>query len=80
MLEQRGVYGDIVVGDIPVDWVPYDTDILSLEREYVFRVSTSGPFVCCTSAGLLPLRIACAWWLRHAGRRATHWIALNPKS
>jgi hypothetical protein len=35
------VYGDIVIGDIPVDWVPYDTDILSLEREYVFRVPSS---------------------------------------
>jgi hypothetical protein len=50
VLAQRGVYGDIVIGDIPVDWVPYDTDILSLEREYVFRVGTSGPSSCCTSA------------------------------
>lgn len=50
MLKQRGVYGDIVIGDIPVDWVPYDTDILSLEREYVFRVSTSRPLFRCTPA------------------------------
>jgi Sec1 family len=40
VLQQEGVYGDIVIGDIPVDWVPYDTDILSLEREYVFRVQS----------------------------------------
>ena len=50
MLKQRGVYGDIVIGDIPMDWVPYDTDILSLEREYVFRVSTTDPLFRSTSA------------------------------
>lgn len=38
LLKQEGVYGDVVIGDIPVDWVPHDTDVLSLEQEYVFRV------------------------------------------
>lgn len=38
LLKQEGVYGDVVIGDIPVDWVPHDTDVLSLEQENVFRV------------------------------------------
>lgn len=38
LLKAEGVYGDVVIGDIPVDWVPYDTDVLSLELESAFRV------------------------------------------
>lgn len=38
LLKAEGVYGDLAIADIPVDWVPYDTDVLSLELESTFRV------------------------------------------
>ncbi len=40
LLKSEGVYGDVTVADIPLDWVPLDTDILSLELESTFRVRT----------------------------------------
>lgn len=38
LLKSEGVWGDLAIADLPVHWVPYDTDALSLELENVFRV------------------------------------------
>jgi len=45
LLKAEGVYGDLAIADIPVDWVPYDTDVLSLELESTFRVRIPNHFV-----------------------------------
>ena len=38
IFQQEGVYGDIVIGEFPVDFIPYDSDVLSLELPTAFRV------------------------------------------
>ena len=38
LLKAEGVYGDVAVADIPVFWVPQDTDVLSLELDAAFKV------------------------------------------
>ena len=38
LLKAEGVWGDLAIADIPVHWIPYDTDVLSLELDGVFRV------------------------------------------
>ncbi len=38
VLKAEGVYGDVTIADIPVNWVPLDTDLLSLEQESTFKV------------------------------------------
>ncbi len=37
------MYGDIVAGELPISFIPFDNDILSLEMGSAFRVSSS-PF------------------------------------
>jgi len=37
------VYGDIVAGELPISFIPFDNDILSLEMGSAFRVTFS-PF------------------------------------
>lgn len=38
LLKAEGVWGDLAIADIPVHWTPYDTDVLSLELDGVFKV------------------------------------------
>ena len=38
LLKAEGVWADINIADIPVNWVPFDTDVLSLEIDTAFRV------------------------------------------
>ncbi|KAK9808509.1 hypothetical protein WJX73_003066 [Symbiochloris irregularis] len=37
IFQQEGVFGDIVVGEFPVDFIPFDSDVLSLELPTAFR-------------------------------------------
>ena len=39
IFQQEGVFGDIVIGEFPVDFIPFDSDVLSLELPTAFRVS-----------------------------------------
>lgn len=41
IFQEQGVYGDIVAGELPISFIPFDNDILSLEMASVFRVSAS---------------------------------------
>ena len=48
IFQEQGVYGDIVAGELPISFIPFDNDVLSLEMGSAFRVSyhpltTSGP-------------------------------------
>ena len=36
--KRRGVYGDIVAGEFPLGFIPFDYDLLSLEQGSAFRV------------------------------------------
>lgn len=38
IFQQEGVFGDIVIGEFPVDFIPFDSDVLSLELPTAFRV------------------------------------------
>lgn len=40
LLEEEGVYGDLVQGEFPFDLVPLDDDVLSLELDNAFRECT----------------------------------------
>ena len=33
------MYGDIVAGELPISFIPFDNDVLSLELGLAFRVS-----------------------------------------
>ena len=37
MLEEEGVYGDITFGEYPLDLIPFEEDVLSMELESGFR-------------------------------------------
>lgn len=39
LLEEAGLAGDVRLRDLPLDWVPLDEDLLSLEMPLAFRVS-----------------------------------------
>lgn len=39
VFQEQGVYGDIVAGELPINFIPYDSDVLSLEMGSAFRVS-----------------------------------------
>ena len=36
-LKNLGVYGDLTFAEVPIDFIPYETDVLSLEMETAFR-------------------------------------------
>ena len=38
VLEREGVKGDIQVAEYPLDFIPFDSDVLSLEMEAAFKV------------------------------------------
>ncbi len=38
IFEEEGVYGDIVAGEFPLGFIPFDYDLLSLEQGSAFRV------------------------------------------
>ena len=48
-LEEAGVYGDITIGEYPLDLVPFEADLLSLEQPLSFKelyvVSESYPYL-----------------------------------
>ena len=37
VLEEEGVYGDITFGEYPLDLIPFEEDVLSMELESGFR-------------------------------------------
>ncbi|KAK9844079.1 hypothetical protein WJX81_004070 [Elliptochloris bilobata] len=37
VLQEEGVYGDVAAGELPVDFIPFDGDVLSLELDTAFR-------------------------------------------
>lgn len=38
IFQEQGVYGDIVAGEFPLGFIPFDYDLLSLEQGSAFRV------------------------------------------
>lgn len=38
VLEREGVKGDIQVAEYPLNFIPFDSDVLSLEMEAAFKV------------------------------------------
>ena len=42
LLEEAGLLGDVTLRDYPLDWVPLDEDLLSLEMPMAFRVGGGG--------------------------------------
>lgn len=40
IFQEEGVYGDIVAGEFPLGFIPFDYDLLSLELGSAYRVST----------------------------------------
>ncbi|KAL4448622.1 hypothetical protein ABPG75_005841 [Micractinium tetrahymenae] len=40
ILEERGILGDVAIRDLPLDWVPLDDGLLSLERPAAFKELT----------------------------------------
>ncbi|KAL4424634.1 hypothetical protein ABPG77_002252 [Micractinium sp. CCAP 211/92] len=41
ILEEQGILGDVAVRDLPLDWLPLDDDVLSLERPAAFKELTA---------------------------------------
>ena len=39
IFQEEGVFGDIVIGEFPVDFIPFDSYVLSLELSNAFKVS-----------------------------------------
>lgn len=37
-LEENGIFDDVTIVDLPVDLVPYDDDVMSLEMPNSFKV------------------------------------------
>ncbi len=37
VLQEEGVYGDVAAGELPIDLIPFDADVLSLELDTAFR-------------------------------------------
>ncbi len=37
VLQEEGVYGDVAAGELPIDFIPFDGDVLSLELDTAFR-------------------------------------------
>ena len=40
IFQEEGVYGDIVAGEFPLGFIPFDYDLLSLELGTAYRVRT----------------------------------------
>ena len=38
IFQEQGVYGDIVAGELPISFIPFECDVLSLEMGSAFRV------------------------------------------
>ena len=43
VFQEQGVYGDIVAGELDISFIPYDSDVLTLEMGSAFRVSIQEP-------------------------------------
>lgn len=42
VLQEEGVYGDVAAGELPIDFIPFDADVLSLELDTAFRARRLG--------------------------------------
>ncbi len=41
LLEEAGLLGDVTLRAYPLDWVPLDEDVISLENGAAFKVGTT---------------------------------------
>ena len=48
VLQEEGVYGDVAAGELPIDFIPFDGDVLSLELDTAFR-ARARMGQCCTA-------------------------------
>ena len=53
VLQEEGVYGDVAAGELPIDFIPFDCDVLSLELDTAFRARASLLQHCCACAMLM---------------------------
>ena len=73
VLQEEGVYGDVAAGELPIDFIPFDCDVLSLELDTAFRARASLLQPCCACAMLVFLS-----WMR--GLSALHRDCLRETS
>ena len=60
ILQEAGVAGDVVAGEYPLGFIPFDTDLLSLEAPRVFRVRGGMPLGSTLHAAGLPGKLTSA--------------------
>ena len=46
VFQEEGVYGDVVLGEYALDFIPFESDVLSLELDTAFRVRALLPGSC----------------------------------
>lgn len=56
VLQEEGVYGDCTLADYPLYFIPFDSDVLSLELDSAFRVPSCLPLHFSRPSSLHPLR------------------------
>ena len=66
ILAEEGVAGDVVAGEYPLGFIPFDYDLLSLEMPSAFRV---GAPAACSGQQPAVCAVLRALWARRAG----HW-------
>ena len=39
VFQEEGIFGDVTLSEYPLDFIPFDSDILSLELDTAFKVT-----------------------------------------
>lgn len=82
VFQEEGVFADVTLAEYPLDFIPFDSDILSLELDTAYKASFCPPWPCYPIRLLLfiqTLAVQPVGWILDVGPRvilvcATFWL------
>ena len=45
VFQEEGIFADVTLAEYPLDFIPFDSDILSLELDTAYKASVHGPAI-----------------------------------
>lgn len=61
VFQEEGIFGDVTLAEYPLDFIPFDSDIISLELDTAYKASLRGPAVSLACFLICNPQLPCLW-------------------
>ena len=61
VFHEEGIFADVTLAEYPLDFIPFDSDILSLELDTAYKASVHGPAVSLIYFFICSPSLLCLW-------------------